>query len=115
MLGKLLYSFGLGLLTVSLISCSKKADKKQQDSSYKLKIEKAELEIEGLLNKLDDPKIPFFRKQQILCSRLPEVYKNQYMPVLLKHYPNYYTKEILLKNFVSISNFYKKNYAVQCK
>ncbi len=114
MLKKLIY---LGVFTFStpiFISCAKQADEPEVNSPYIEQLENSDNEIRELFEKLDDPKVPLTEKRTILCSRYPEIYKNRYMPALLKLSPQLYTEEMLLGDFARVISFYQKTFVVNC-
>ncbi|WP_262449271.1 hypothetical protein [Acinetobacter pittii] len=46
-----------------------------------------------MLDALNNHDVPNDEKREILCKSYPEVYKNHYMPALLKPSPHQYSEE----------------------
>ncbi|MNI84532.1 hypothetical protein D3C73_1414460 [compost metagenome] len=114
MLVKLLYTLGLSISLVVLVSCTKQAEHKALPPSVEAQFMSADKQIGKMLAALENRNVPLDQKQEILCKTYPEVYKKQYMPALLKLSPNLYTEEILLRDFEAVINFYKKAFVVNC-
>ncbi|MDV4217639.1 hypothetical protein MSC32_08125 [Acinetobacter baumannii] len=114
MLEKLLYSLGLTISLVLLVSCSKQDEIKPLPPSVEEQFMKASEQIDTMLNTLENRDVPLSQKREILCNAYPEVYKKQYMPALLKLSPNVYTKETLLRDYEAVISFYKKTFVVNC-
>lgn len=114
MLVKLSYTLGISLSILVLVSCAKKTESIIENNIYTDKFTIADKQIGELINSLESANISNSVKQEILCSRLPDVYKNRYMPALLKLSPHVYTEVKLLKDLESTSNFYKKTLAIEC-
>jgi len=115
MLVKLLYSLGIVLSIVVLVSCAKKTETIIENNIYTDKFTIADNQIGELISSLDSPKVSTSIKHEILCSRLPNVYKNRYMPALLKLSPHVYTEDKLLKDLESTISFYKTSLDIKCK
>ncbi|OCZ58471.1 hypothetical protein [Acinetobacter seifertii] len=115
MLVKLSYTLGISLSILVLVSCAKKTETIIENNIYTDKFTIADNQIGELINSLDSPKVSTSKKQEILCSRLPDVYKNRYMPALLKLSPHVYTEDKLLKDLESTTSFYKKSLAIKCR
>ncbi|RZH37878.1 hypothetical protein EXD94_16775 [Acinetobacter pittii] len=58
--------------------------------------------------------VPNDEKREILCKSYPEVYKNHYMPALLKPSPHQYSEEVLLRDFEAVIKFYKQAWFIKC-
>ncbi|CRX65359.1 hypothetical protein [Acinetobacter baumannii] len=115
MLVKLLYSLGITISLVLLVSCTKQQDEtKPLPPSVEKQFMKASEQIDTMLNALENREIALNIKRDILCKSYPEVYKKQYMPALLKLSPNVYTKETLLRDYEAVISFYKKTFVVNC-
>ncbi|HCV3109319.1 hypothetical protein ACGTGP_18080 [Acinetobacter baumannii] len=115
MLEKLLYSLGLTISLVLLVSCTKQQDEtKSLPPSVEKQFMKASEQIDTMLNALENRDVSLSQKREILCNAYPEVYKKQYMPALLKLSPNVYTKETLLRDYEAVISFYKKTFVVNC-
>lgn len=114
MLEKLLYSLGLTISLVLLVSCSKQAETKPLPPSVEKQFIKASEQIDTMLNALENRDVSLSQKREILCNAYPEVYKKQYMPALLKLSPNVYTKETLLRDYEAVISFYKKAWSIHC-
>ena len=108
MLEKLLYSLGLTISLVVLVSCSKQDKIKPLPPSVEEQFINASQQIDTMLNALENREVALNIKRDILCKTYPEVYKKQYMPALLKLSPNVYTKETLLRDYEAVISFYKK-------
>ncbi|EMC7871439.1 hypothetical protein [Acinetobacter baumannii] len=114
MLEKLLYSLGLTISLVVLVSCSKQDKIKPLPPSVEEQFINASQQIDTMLNALENREVALNIKRDILCKTYPEVYKNQYMPALLKLSPNVYTKETLLRDYEAAISFYKKAWSIHC-
>lgn len=114
MLEKLLYSLGLTISLVLLVSCTKQEETKPLPPSIEKQFKKASEQIDTMLNTLENRDVSLSQKREILCKTYPEVYKKQYMPALLKLSPNVYTKETLLRDYEAVISFYKKTFVVNC-
>lgn len=114
MLVKLLYTLGLSISLVVLVSCTKQGGNKALPPSVEAQFMSADQQIGKMLEDINNQNVPLDRKREILCKTYPEVYKKQYMPALLKLSPNFYTEEILLRDFDAVINFYKKAFVVKC-
>lgn len=114
MLEKLLYTLGLTISLVLLVSCSKQDEIKPLPPSVEEQFINARQQIDTMLNALENREIALNIKRDILCKSYPEVYKKQYMPALLKLSPNVYTKETLLRDYEAVISFYKKTFVVNC-
>ncbi|OTN35274.1 hypothetical protein [Acinetobacter pittii] len=114
MLAKLLYTLGLSISLVVLVSCTKQAESKALPPSVEAQFMSADKEIGKMLDDLENRDISLQRKQEILCKTYPEVYKKQYMPALLKLSPKAYKEETLLRDFEAVISFYKKTFVVNC-
>ncbi|MDH2651230.1 hypothetical protein [Acinetobacter baumannii] len=114
MLVKLLYTLGLTISLIPLISCTKQDETKPLSTSVEKQFMKASEQIDTMLNALENREVALNVKREILCKTYPEVYKNHYMPALLKLSPNVYTKETLLRDYEAVISFYKKTFVVNC-
>lgn len=114
MLEKLLYTLGLTISLVLLVSCTKQAETKPLPHSVEEQFINASQQIDMMLNALENRKVALNIKRDILCKSYPEVYKKQYMPALLKLSPNVYTKETLLRDYEAVISFYKKAWSIHC-
>ncbi|MEI1736139.1 hypothetical protein V8Q08_00790 [Acinetobacter baumannii] len=115
MLEKLLYSLGLTISLVLLVSCTKQQDEtKSLPPSVEKQFMKASEQIDTMLNALENREVSLSQKREILCNAYPEVYKKQYMPALLLLSPNVYTKENLLRDYEAVISFYKKAWSIHC-
>ncbi|MDN8191854.1 hypothetical protein QZK04_17570 [Acinetobacter baumannii] len=114
MLEKLLYTLGLTISLVLLVSCTKQAEIKPLPHSVEEQFINASQQIDTMLNALENQEVALKVKRDILCKSYPEVYKKQYMPALLKLSPNVYTKETLLRDYEAVISFYKKAWSIHC-
>ncbi|WPP68963.1 hypothetical protein SOI81_11295 [Acinetobacter pittii] len=114
MLVKLLYTLGLFISLVVLVSCTKQVGNKPLPPSVEAQFMSADQQIGKMLDDLNNREVPLQLKREILCKTYPEVYKKQYMPALLKLAPKVYTEETLLRDFEAVISFYKKTFVVNC-
>ncbi|MCY3369092.1 hypothetical protein [Acinetobacter baumannii] len=114
MLEKLLYSLGLTISLVLLVSCTKQDETKPLPPSFEEQFMQSSQQINKMLDALENPEVALNVKREILCKTYPEVYKKQYMPTLLMLSPNVYTKETLLRDYDAVISFYKKTFVVNC-
>lgn len=114
MLVKLLYTLGLSISLVVLVSCTKQVENKELPPSVEAQFMSADQQIGKMLDDLNNRDVPLQRKREILCKTYPEVYKKQYMPALLKLSPRAYSKETLNRDFEAVISFYKKTFVVNC-
>lgn len=114
MLVKLLYTLGCSIFLVALVSCTKKIENKPLPLSVEEQYLSSNHEIGKMLDALNNHDAPIDKKREILCKSYPKVYKNHYMPALLKLSPDTYTEEILLRDFEAVISFYKKAFVINC-
>lgn len=114
MLVKLLYTLGCSIFIVVLISCTKKFEIKPLPPSVEVEYLTSNQEIGEMLDALNNRDVPIVEKREILCKTYPEVYKNHYMPALLKLSPDQYNKKTLLRDYEAVVNFYKKAFTLNC-
>ncbi|HGX3400544.1 TPA: hypothetical protein ACNH0W_002080 [Acinetobacter nosocomialis] len=114
MLAKLVYILGCSIFIVVLISCTKKIENKPLPSSVEEQYQTSSRQIGNMLDDLNNHEVPLVKKHEILCKTYPEVYKNQYMPALLKISSDQYTEETLLRDFDAVTNFYMKVLKIGC-
>ncbi|XZU98180.1 hypothetical protein ACT4YK_06360 [Acinetobacter baumannii] len=114
MLAKLLYALGCSIFIVVLISCTKKVEIKPLPPSAEEEYLTSKHEIDKMLDALNNHDVPINEKRKILCKTYPDVYKNHYMPALLKLSPDQYTEEILLRDFEAVIKFYKQAWSIKC-
>nr|WP_312326806.1 hypothetical protein [Acinetobacter oleivorans] len=108
------FLFSCLVISLTLVSCTKQVENKSLPPSVEAQFMSSDQEIGKMLDDLNNQNVPLQRKREILCITYPEVYKKQYMPALLKLSPNYYTEEILLRDFEAVISFYKKAFTVNC-
>ncbi|ENV03490.1 hypothetical protein [Acinetobacter sp. NIPH 817] len=114
MLVKLLYTLGLSISLVVLVSCTKQGENKALPPSVEAQFMSADKKIGKMLDDLENRDISLQRKREILCNTYPDVYKKQYMPSLLKLSPKDYTEQTLTRDFEAVISFYKKTFVVNC-
>ncbi len=114
MLVKLLYTLGCSIFFVVLVSCTKKIENKPLPPSVEEQYLTSNQEIGEMLDALNNRDVPIVEKREILCKTYPKVYKNYYMPALLKLSPDQYTEEILLRDFEAVIKFYKQAWSIKC-
>jgi len=114
MLVKLLYTLGLSISLVVLVSCTKQGENKALPPSVEAQFMSADQQIGKMLDDLNNQNVPLDRKREILCKTYPEVYKKQYMPALLKLSPHDYTEQSITRDFEAVISFYKKAFVVNC-
>ena len=114
MLVKLLYTLGCSIFLVVLISCTKKVEIKPLPPSVEEEYLTSNQEIGEMLDALNNRDVPIVEKREILCKTYPEVYKNHYMPALLKLSPHQYSEEVLLRDFEAVIKFYKQAWSIKC-
>ncbi|HBN5965377.1 TPA: hypothetical protein L3H12_002098 [Acinetobacter baumannii] len=114
MLEKLLYTLGLTISLVLLVSCAKQTETKPLPPSVEEQFMQSSQQINKMLDALENREVALNVKREILCKTYPDVYKKQYMPALLRLSPNVYTKETLLRDYEAVISFYKKTFVVNC-
>lgn len=115
MLEKLFYTLGFSISLVVLVSCTKQQDEtKSLPPSVEKQFMKASEQIDTMLNALENREVALNIKRDILCKTYPEVYKNHYMPALIKLSPDQYNKKTLLRDYEAVVNFYKKAFTLNC-
>lgn len=103
------------LISLSLVGgCSKDVENKPLHPSVDKQYQSANQQIEKMLDELNNREVPLEKKREILCKTYPEVYKNHYMPALLKLSPAQYTEETLLRDFEAVIKFYKQAWSIKC-
>ncbi|WP_427834354.1 hypothetical protein [Acinetobacter radioresistens] len=76
--------------------------------------DQADKKITDFLDQLDHPNTSQERRTQIICKDYPVVYKNEYIPALLKLSPNEYTEPKLLQDMKIALNYYVQKDKVIC-
>ncbi|MER8075386.1 hypothetical protein [Acinetobacter pittii] len=114
MLVKFLYTLGCSIFLVVLVSCTKKIENKPLPPSVEAQFMSSDQEIGKMLDAFNNRDVPIDEKREILCKTYPEVYKNHYLPVLLKLSPDTYTEETLLRDYEAVISFYKKAFVINC-
>lgn len=117
---KLKYFITLSLSIVMLIACQKQPEQAatpepSNDPVVTVQFEKADQKISDFLDQLDDPDTSQERRAQIICKDYPAVYKNEYMPALLKLSPDEYTEPQLLQDMKIALDYYVQKDKVICK
>ncbi|MGB5885600.1 MAG: hypothetical protein WBG77_02510 [Acinetobacter venetianus] len=84
------------VFTTMLVGCQKQPE--QVHESVKVQFEEADQKISDFLDLLDDPDADKDKQKEVLCVEYPKVYKQEYMPTILKLTLDV-TKENLLKDF----------------
>ncbi|MDO7447491.1 hypothetical protein Q5X56_08855 [Acinetobacter baumannii] len=102
------------LISLAFIGCSKEVEIKPLPPSVEEEYLTSNQEIGEMLDALNNRDVPIVEKREILCKTYPEVYKNHYMPALLKLSPDSYTEEILLRDFEAVIKFYKQAWSIKC-
>ncbi|MGQ1523196.1 hypothetical protein ACT44T_14480 [Acinetobacter baumannii] len=114
MLVKFLYTLGLTIFLVLLVSCAKQTETKPLPPSVEEQFMQSSQQINKMLDALENQEVALNVKREILCKDYPEVYKKHYMPALLKLSPDTYTEETLLRDFEAVISFYKKAWSIHC-
>ncbi|ANS22245.1 hypothetical protein [Acinetobacter baumannii] len=102
------------LISLAFIGCSKEVEIKPLPPSIEEEYLTSKQEIDKMLDALKNHEVPNDEKRKILCKIYPEVYKNQYMPALLKLSPHQYSEEVLLRDFEAVIKFYKQAWSIKC-
>lgn len=97
-----------------LFGCQKEQPETKVDSQVTQQFEQADKKISQYLDALDNPTTPKGQSIKIICEDYPKVYKEDYVPTLLKLSPAY-TEQGLQKDLDSALNFYKQKLGVECK
>lgn len=109
-----LYTLGLTIFLVLLVSCAKQTETKPLPPSVEEQFMQSSQQINKMLNVLENREVSLSQKREILCKDYPEVYKKQYIPALLMLSPKVYTKETLLRDYEAVISFYKKAWSIHC-
>ncbi|WP_171264971.1 hypothetical protein [Acinetobacter nosocomialis] len=102
------------LISLAFIGCSKEVEIKLLPPSVEEEYLTSNNEIDKMLDALNNHDVPNDEKREILCKTYPEVYKNHYMPALLKLSPHQYSEEVLLRDFEAVIKFYKQAWSIKC-
>ncbi|MDA3464709.1 hypothetical protein RJC92_05455 [Acinetobacter nosocomialis] len=102
------------LISLTFIGCSKGVEIKPLPPSVEEEYLTSKHEIDKMLDALNNHDVPNDEKRKILCKTYPEVYKNHYMPALLKLSPHQYSEEVLLRDFEAVIKFYKHAWSIKC-
>lgn len=102
------------LMCLTLIGCTKQVENKPVPPSIDKQYQTSSHQIGNMLDDLNNHEVQLEKKREILCKTYPEVYKNQYMPALLKLSPTHYTEETLLRDFEAVISFYEKAFVINC-
>ncbi|MGU3288475.1 hypothetical protein ACLBWM_02495 [Acinetobacter radioresistens] len=111
----------LSLILISTITgCQKQPEQTttaepSNDPVVTVQFEQADQKISDFLDQLDDPETSQERRAQIICKDYPAVYKNEYMPALLKLSPSEYTEPQLLQDMKIALDYYVQKDKVICK
>lgn len=109
------------VLSIILVTsaCSKRPEQlaieSSNDSAVTVQFEKADQKISDFLDELDDHDTSQERRTQIICKDYPAVYKNEYMPALLKLSSDEYTEPQLLQDMKIALDYYVQKDKVICK
>lgn len=108
------------LVSVVITACENKSEqsvaiKPSDTAAVTVQFEKADQKISDFLDQLDDPDTSQERRAQIICKAYPTVYKNEYMPALLKLSPSEYTEPQLLQDMKIALDYYVQKDKVICK
>lgn len=102
------------LMCLTFIGCTKQIENKPLPPSVEEEYLTSKQEIDKMLDALNNREVPLEKKREILCKTYPEVYKNQYMPALLKITSDQYSEETLLRDFEAVISFYEKAFVINC-
>ncbi|HFX6347953.1 TPA: hypothetical protein ACIFDL_002576 [Acinetobacter nosocomialis] len=102
------------LISLAFIGCSREVEIKPLPPSVEAQYISANKQIEDMLDALEKREVPLEMKREILCKTYPEVYKNHYMPALLKLSPHQYSEEVLLRDYEAVISFYEKAFVINC-
>ena len=102
------------MMCLTLIGCTKQVENKPHPPSVEAQFMSADQQIGKMLDDLKNHEVPLEKKREILCKSYPEVYKNHYMPALLKLSPKDYNEQTLTRDFEAVFSFYKKTFVVNC-
>ncbi|WP_171495064.1 hypothetical protein [Acinetobacter seifertii] len=102
------------LISLTFIGCSKEVEIKPLPPSVEEEYLTSNNEIDKMLDALNNHDVPIDEKRELLCKTYPEVYKNHYMPALLKLSPHQYSEEVLLRDFEAVIKFYKQAWSIKC-
>lgn len=108
------------LFTLIMTGCQKQPEQAttaepSNDPAVTVQFEQADQKISDFLDQLDDPNTSRERRAQIICKDYPAVYKNEYMPALLKLSPDEYTEPQLLQDMKIALDYYVQKDKVICK
>lgn len=99
---------------MAFIGCSKEVEIKPLPPSVEEEYLTSNNEVGKMLDALNNHDVPIDEKREILCRTYPEVYKNHYMPALLKLSPKDYNEQTLTRDYEAVISFYKKTFVVNC-
>jgi len=106
------------ILALTLTACQREpeqaAAEPSQDPAVINQFELADKKISDFLDQLDDPNTSHEQRTRIICKDYPAVYKNEYMPALLKLSPNEYTESKLLQDMKIALDYYIQKDKVKC-
>ncbi|MFW1784367.1 hypothetical protein ACG9XL_08135 [Acinetobacter nosocomialis] len=102
------------LISLAFIGCSNGVEIKPLPPSVEEEYLTSKHEIDKMLDALNNHEVTNDEKRKILCKTYPEVYKNHYMPALLKLSPHQYSEEVLLRDFEAVIKFYKQAWSIKC-
>lgn len=106
-------------LSLGITACQKQPEQPTAEPSNNpavtVQFEQADQKISDFLDQLDDPDTSQERRAQIICKDYPAVYKNEYMPALLKLSPDEYTEPQLLQDMKIALDYYVQKDKVICK
>ncbi|WP_046205793.1 hypothetical protein [Acinetobacter radioresistens] len=108
------------LFTLTITGCQKQPEQAataepSNDPAVTVQFEQADQKISDFLDQLDDPETSQERRVQIICKDYSAVYKNEYMPALLKLSPSEYTEPQLLQDMKIALDYYVQKDKVICK
>ncbi|MCK4100790.1 hypothetical protein [Acinetobacter radioresistens] len=107
------------LFTLTITACQKQpeqpmAAESSNEPTVTAEFDQANKKITDFLDQLDHPNTSQERRTQIICKDYPAVYKNEYIPALLKLSPNEYTEPKLLQDMKIALNYYVQKDKVIC-
>ena len=113
-------SIFLFIISLIITACQKQPEQAatpepSNDPALTVRFEQADQKISVFLDQLDDPNTSQERRAQIICKDYPAVYKNEYMPALLKLSPSEYTEPQLLQDMKIALDYYVQKDKVICK
>ena len=94
--------------------CEKNAPSTHSSNNTADAFQQADDKITALTDQIEDTDISPSQRQQVLCEKFPQVYKNEYIPALLALNPKDTSQTQLLEEMQFTLNYYQQQLNIKC-